>query len=243
MFDNVGKNTNRSARRQLAALLLALLSVATTLSVLIWAASRVVEVIEKKDDVLEVPVSLAAPPPPPPPPGGGSHKPKTEKKKPDPVKPVEEVPQEVKPLDDKPPDPTPAADDKPDGPAGVEGGVAGGVEGGKVGGTVGGTGDTLGAPVVKSVHYSEVKPKVMPKAEFPAAAVSLGMKDEFCQVRVEIGLDGKPETAEAVDGHCPSVFKDAAEAGAMHSEFYPYVADGQPMKVKFIWNFHFISNH
>ena len=240
MFDNVGKNTNRSARRQLSALLMALLSVGTTLSVLIWAASQVVEVIEKKDEVLEVPVSLAAPPPPPPPPGG-SKKPHVEKKK-DIVKPQEEVPQEVKPLDEPKPDDAPVAEN--DGPAGQEGGVVGGEEGGKVGGVVGSHGDTLGAPVVNTVHYSEVQYKVRPDAftHFPKAAIDMGMKDERCQVLVEIDEQGKPVSAQAIEDKCPAVFRADSEAAAMHSEFYPYQANGQVMRVKFKWNFHYLSN-
>lgn len=239
MFDNVGKNQNRSARRQLAALLLALLSVSTVLSVLVWAASRVVEVIEDKEEILEVPVSLAAPPPPPPPPGG-SKKPKSEKKKPD-VKPQEDVPQEVKPLEEAPKEEEQTASEEEGQAGGQEGGQVGGEEGGKVGGVVGSHGDTLGAPVVKSVHYSAVSPKVKPTAEFPQAAIALGMKDEFCQVEVEIDEEGKPFSAHAREGKCPSVFQATAEAGALRSEFYPYIADGKPMRVKFIWNFHFIS--
>ncbi|HNH50391.1 MAG TPA: energy transducer TonB, partial [Myxococcota bacterium] len=67
----------------------------------------------------------------------------------------------------------------------------------------------------------------------------MGMKDETCQVKVEIDEEGVPSAAEA--RKCPEVFKEAAVAGAMKSRFYPYIADGKAMKVSFVWTFRFVA--
>jgi len=209
---------------------------------LVWLTSRVVEEVTDKEELVEVPVALSAPPPPPPPPGGKKSSVKKEKK-PEEIKPQQEVPQEVQPLQ---PDPPQQEEESTD--AGVEGGQEGGVEGGTVGGvvggTIGGTGTDLNAPAVKSVYYRAVKPKYTPREKMPDplrdAASSMGMRDEHCQVKVVIDETGHPIEAEARS--CPEVFKQYATAQALKYEFEPYLDAGHAIKVSFVWDFHFVIN-
>jgi protein TonB len=243
MFDSVGKDTHRSAKRQSTAFLMSLVTVSATSAFIYWATSRVIEEVIEADEVVEVPVTLAAPPPPPPPPPPGGNRPKTEKKKPDEIKP-QEVPQEIVPLE---PPPTEAPPEE----AGEEGGQEGGEVGGQVGGTVGGDvkngvlGGQLGGTGtdLKAVHYSEVKYKVRPSDKYPdsikSAAAAMGFDDEKCMVTIEIDESGKPTQAEA--SKCNEIFKQAAIDAAMGSEFYPYIDPntGQPIKVKFTWVFRY----
>lgn len=236
MFDNVGKNETRSARRDGTAFLLSVATVAGAFLFLFWVTSRVQEVLEEKEEILEVPVSLAAPPPPPPPPGGGQKKPKTEKKK-DIIKPKEDVPVEVKPLEEVPVD-APAVESEDEGVAGgVEGGVEGGVVGGVVGGTVGGTGTTLNAPVVKTVYYRDVQWKVRPpQPAFPEGARQMQIEGR-CMVHLWIDEEGKPYKHETKN--CPTVFEEASVAAALEGRSYPYMVEGKAVPVQFDWIFNF----
>lgn len=236
MFDNVGRSSDRNPGRRLSALVLSFLLNGSVAGGLIWAGSRVVEEVTEEEDQIEVAVALVAPPPPPPPPPPGGSKPKKEKK-PDEVKPQEDVPVEPTPLDEPQSDKVVEADD-----GGVEGGVEGGVKDGVVGGVIGGVKDgVLGGDInsvaPKVVHWSEVEVKKRVNPPFPEAAKQLGLKEESCVVRIFIDPTGTPSRVEP--RKCSELFRDAAVNAGMQWRFYPLKEGGRAISAQFDINFVF----
>jgi outer membrane biosynthesis protein TonB len=235
MFDDVGRSNERQKGRRVVAFFTSIGLNATIFATLVWAGSRVVEQVEKKDEAIAVPVDLAAPPPPPPPPpAGGGHKKKTEHKKEE-EKPKEEIPQPVVPLPDEVPPPVETPDEPEGDPAGQEGGVKDGVADGVVGGVKDGVvGGQLGAPQVKRVHWSELVVKTRPtikEDDYPEAAKALHLPETRCVVRITVDEKGVPTSV--APSSCPEIFQDAGVKVGMRYRFYPYKQDGKATSVYF----------
>ncbi len=228
MFDNVGKSTEPTGRRRLGALALSLLLNGGVAAGLVWAGSRVVEEVIVEDEPIEVAFRLVAPPPPPP--LGGSPSAAKQARKRAPLTPREVAPDEVvTPLDEVPP-----AESESDGGAdagGDPGGAPGGVPGGEGDGPPGGE---LGAPPLKTVHWTELQVKTRATARFedyPEAARALDLPETKCVVRLIV--DAKGRVIDVMPKKCPELFHAAAKRVGARYAFYPYRDAGQGASVQF----------
>lgn len=97
------------------------------------------------------------------------------------------------------------------------------------------TGEQVGqdeAPI-RQVHWWQVQEKRLMRPQLPSGtAVSAD-----CTIRVTLGPDGTPTSAEAVT--CPDPFLDSAVQAAMNSDWYPYKVDGVGVAVVFTLKYRF----
>lgn len=123
-----------------------------------------------------------------------------------------------------------AAPATPEPASGVE--AAAGKDGAPMG-VAGGQVGQDGAPI-RQVHWSEVQEKRRMVPRFPSGT---GAVSADCTIRVTLGPDGNPTSAEAVT--CPDPFLDSAVAAAMGSAWYPYKVDGVGVAVVFTMKYRF----
>lgn len=112
--------------------------------------------------------------------------------------------------------------------SGELGGPEGGGEGEGEGATGGGGGGGGGA---RAVHWSEVKVKRRVEPRFPEAALSLGLTEERCRLRITIDARGEPSDVDVIT--CNAVFQPSALEAAWAWRFYPMKVNGQGVPAAF----------
>lgn len=125
-----------------------------------------------------------------------------------------------------------AAPATPEPASGVEA-AAGNEQDGAPMGVAGGQVGQVGAPI-RQVHWSEVQAKRRMLPRFPSGTGSVSAD---CTIRITLGSDGNPTSAEAVT--CPDPFLDSAVAAAMGSAWYPYKVEGVGVAVFFTMMYRF----
>lgn len=234
MFVEVGKNNARATRRDGIAFLMSLATVFSIFLLLFWLSAKKTEVLEYKEEIIEVPVSLVAPPPAAL--LGGAAQAKPQKKKVQPNKNVQSS--RNVPIDIQEPPPL-VSEASGQGP--VEGNPKGVLDGDPKGLVDGkGKGPGQGPPQassVKTVYFRDVVWKMRPpQPAYPEAARQMQLEGR-CMVHLWIDETGKPFKHEVKN--CPTVFEAVAVAAALEGRSYPYLVEGQAVPVQFDWIFNF----
>ena len=118
---------------------------------------------------------------------------------------------------------------------GAGGGVPGGAgtpgSAGAAGGAVGGTGTAAAPGQALDLTLGQVRAKFQPpEPAYPDLARSARVQGTVV-VQVEVGADGVPVSARALQG--PFLLRSAAIAHAMAWRFYPYLMNGVPRTFHF----------
>ena len=207
-------------------------------AVVIVAAIRAKNHMDKNEGPEVTFFQAAPPPPPPPPPPAGASRPKTKKVD---VKPIVKKPDTIveakdkEPPKDTPPAPTSAAE--PEGePGGVPGGVAGGVVGGVVGGTVGGVlGNPLGSTQVLPFGAGMARPTLLSKSDPTYTKEAMAARVEGLAIaKCVITLEGSLTNCRLIKA---LPFMDKAILASLTTwKYTPVMFQGRPVSVDYVIN-------